>query len=61
MTLFDKHQAVSYDRRPSVRCQPPSSLGLVANAAGTWLTLEGFTARQAAAARLAACRPPRVV
>lgn len=55
LTLFDRHQVVSYKRR-TIRCKSPSKLGLVQNDRGTWYTPEGLAKAQLSATRLATAR-----
>jgi hypothetical protein len=36
LTAFDRHQDVSYKRRPAVLCKDPATAGLVRQKSGRW-------------------------
>jgi len=56
LSAFDRHQDVSYDRRPAVICRDPAVLGMITDGNGRW----HMPAPESARARLAALKARRV-
>ena len=59
LSLFDQHQAISYDKRPAVTCSSPQELGLVLDYRGVWRTQAGYTRAELLADRMRALHQAR--